>query len=501
MCDICKAAAATATRRTVLGTGLAAGLAAGTGLGLGGSPARAQEAGEPPVGTGEHGRRILIRGGHVLSMDDAVGDFEGGDILVEGGRIVEVAQSIDAPDAEIVDAEGRIVMPGFVDTHHHLFETALRSWLAEGLLADDGTPEGQPNYLEHILGRFAPVYRPEDVLINILFGRLSQLDAGVTTVLDISQIHHSPEHTDAAIQALRDGGGRAVFGYFEGQGDRALYPADARRIREEHFASDDDLLTMLMGGEIYLPGWEEAWAIADELDLPLAYHVVGALGMIETMETLAREGRFRPNHTLIHMTDMPRGVWEAVRDASAHVSLAVPIEMTMRHGTPPILEALEMGIAPSLSSDVECTMTADFFTQMRSTFTLQRMLVNAMALEGREDRPPLLTTRETIRFATAAGAEGLGLADRTGTLTPGKEADLLLLDARVINVAPLNNVTGAVVTLMERSNVEAVMVAGRFRKWGGRLLDADVDGLRSRLEASRDHLFEAADIERRLFDR
>jgi 5-methylthioadenosine/S-adenosylhomocysteine deaminase len=258
---------------------------------------------------------------------------------------------------------------------------------------------------------------------------------------------------------------------------------------------------MLMGGEIYLPGWEEAWAIAEDLNLPLAYHVVGSLGMVETMEALARDGRFRPNHTLIHMTDMPRSVWETVRDASAHVSLAVPIEMTMRHGTPPILEALEMGIAPSLSSDVECTMTADFLTQMRSTFTLQRMLVNAMALEGREDRPPLLTTRETIRFATAAGAEGLGLADRTGTLTPGKEADLLLLDARAINVAPLNNVTGAVVTLMERSNVEAVMVAGRFRKWGGRLLDADVDGLRSRLEASRDHLFEAANIERRLFDR
>jgi 5-methylthioadenosine/S-adenosylhomocysteine deaminase len=499
MCDICKAAAATATRRTVLGTGLAAGLAAG--LGLGGSAARAQEAGEPPAGTGEEGRRILIRGGHVLSMDDAVGDFEGGDILVDGSRIVEVAQSIDAPDAEVVDAEGRIVMPGFVDTHHHLFETALRSWLAEGLLTDDGTPEGQPNYLEHILGRFAPVYRPEDVHINILFGRLSQLDAGVTTVLDISQIHHTPEHTDAAIEALREGGGRGVCGYFEGQGERTQYPGDARRIREEHFSGDNDLLTMLMGGEVYLPGWEEAWAIAEDLDLPLAYHVVGSLGMVETMEALARDGRFRPNHTLIHMTDMPRSVWEAVRDAGAHVSLAVPIEMTMRHGTPPILEALEMGIIPSLSSDVECTMTADFFTQMRSTYTLQRMLVNAMALEGVEDRPPLLTTRETIRFATVAGAEGLGLADRTGTLAPGKEADLLLLDARAINVAPLNNVTGAVVTLMERSNVEAVMVGGRFRKWGGRLLEADVDGLRSRLETSRDHLFERAGIERRLFDR
>ena len=118
-------------------------------------------------------------------------------------------------------------MPGFIDTHHHQFETALRSFLADGLLTNDGKPHGAVNYFDYILGKFARVYRPQDVYINELFGSLSQLDAGVTTVHDISQIHHSPEHSDAAIKGLVDSGRRAAFGYFEGHGDKTKYPGDA----------------------------------------------------------------------------------------------------------------------------------------------------------------------------------------------------------------------------------------------------------------------------------
>lgn len=145
-------------------------------------------------------------------------------------------------------------------------------------------------------------------------------------------------------------------------------------------------------------------------------------------------------------------------------------------------------------------MTADFFTQMRSTLTLQRMFVNELALQGEEERPALLTSREVIRYATMGGAKGLRLEQRVGSLTPGKEADILLLDAEAINVAPLNNVPGAVVTLMERSNVETVLVGGRIRKWRGQLLGADLPRLRDELTASRDYLFEAAGVDRRLFD-
>ena len=158
-----------------------------------------------------------------------------------------------------------------------------------------------------------------------------------------------------------------------------------------------------------------------------------------------------------------------------------------------------MGIQPSLSTDVECTMTADFFTQMRSIMTLQRALVNEAALAGEENLPELLTSRDVIRFATVEGAKGLKLDSKIGTLTPGQEADIILLDANAINVAPLNHVPGAVVTLMERSNVDTVMVAGKIRKWKGQVLDADLPKLRAELEASRDWLFKAAGVERDLF--
>jgi 5-methylthioadenosine/S-adenosylhomocysteine deaminase len=144
-------------------------------------------------------------------------------------------------------------------------------------------------------------------------------------------------------------------------------------------------------------------------------------------------------------------------------------------------------------------MHQDFFTQMRSAMTLQRALVNQMAIEGRKDLPELLTSRDVIRFATLQGAKDLKLDRKVGSLTPGKEADILLLAADAINVAPLNHVPGAVVTLMERSNVETVIVAGKVRKWQGRLLDVDLGKLRAELEASRDYLFKAAGVKTDLF--
>jgi cytosine/adenosine deaminase-related metal-dependent hydrolase len=461
---------------------------------------QAAEAQRVPAGSGEAGRRLLLKGGAVFSMDPQVGDFPAADVLIEGRTIAAIGPNLDASGAEVIDAKGMIVMPGFIDTHHHLFETALRSFLADGILLNDGQPHGAINYYDYILQKFSLVYRPHDVYINDLFGSIAQLDAGVTTVMDVSQIHHSPEHSDAAIQALRDAGRRSVFGYFEGWGDKTKYPDDARRLRSQCFSSDDQLLTMVMGGEIYLPGHENAWKIGREIGVPVALHVVGTFGMAPTFDQLASAGQFGPDNIFIHMTGMSELGWKCAADAGAHISLSVPIEMTMRHGMPPIQKALDLGMQPSLSSDVECTMTADPFTLMRSTLTLQRALVNEAALLGKEQRlPALLTCRDVIRFATLEGAKSLKLERKTGSLTPGKEADVILLDATAINVAPLNHVPGAIVTLMERSNVDTVMVAGKIRKWKGQLLGVDMVKLRSELEASRDHLFDAAGIKHDLF--
>jgi 5-methylthioadenosine/S-adenosylhomocysteine deaminase len=497
-------------RRDFLQAALATGLAAAGRHLFTASPAAADDNDEAPRDSGRPGRRYVIRGGYVMSMDPLVGDFIQADVLVEGKAIRAVGPHLHAAGAGVIDARGRIVMPGFVDTHHHQFETALRSFLANGVLLPDGTPSAVINYFEYILQKFAPVYRPRDVYISELFGSLSQLDAGVTTTHDISQIHHSPEHSDAAITGLMEAGRRAAFGYFESAGavPGNRYPDDARRLRQQFFSSDDQLVTMLMGGEIYLPGFKRAWAIGRELELQVAAHIVAPFGMRPTFDALAAANQFGPDNLFVHMTGMSDMAWQKVKDAGAAVSLAVPIEMNMRHGMPPILKTLSLGMQPSLGVDVECTLTADFFTQMRATMTLQRALVNQMILEpqrgvgdGRTppDTPALLTTQDVLRFATVNGAQALQLDRKVGSLTPGKEADIILLDAEALNVAPLNNVPGAVVSLMERSNVETVIVAGKVRKWKGRLLDVDLRRLRRELEASRDYVFDAAGIPQDLF--
>jgi 5-methylthioadenosine/S-adenosylhomocysteine deaminase len=519
-------------------------------------PAAAHD-GDPPEDTGRRGRRYIIRGGAVMTMDPSMpnkGEFAQADVLVEGKKIAAVGPNLRAGGAAEIDARGRIVMPGFIDTHHHQFETALRSFLADGVLINDGsgTPSGNTTYFEYILLTFAPKYRPEDVYINELFGGLSQLDDGVTTVHDVSQIHYSKEHSDAAIQALFDTGRRAAFGYFEGAGVPIVfpppagyvYPQDAYRIHKTFFRSTDQLVTMIMGGEVYLgqPTYTQAWSIGRDIGLPVAAHILSPFGIRPILDALAtgtagnntitgQPLTIGPDNLFIHMTGMSDMGWKAVHDNGAQVSIAFPIEMNMRHGMPPIVRMQSMGtpqdpFEPSLSTDVEVTMTADFFTQMRVAMNLQRVVVNQMILDSPNGNqnlpdprnwelpqsavtvpgpfpywptppariPAPLTTRDVLRYATINGAEALGLDGKTGTLTPGKEADIIILDAQSINVAPVNNVPGAVVSLMDRTNVETVIVAGKVRKWKGRLLGVDLRSLRRQLEASRDFIFAAAGV-------
>jgi cytosine/adenosine deaminase-related metal-dependent hydrolase len=503
------------SRRDFLKDTAVTGVAA-AGASLFGPRPAAAHGDDAPDDTGRRGRRYIIRGGSVMSLDPNVGDFPQADVLVEGKKIVAIGPNLHAGNATVIDARGRIVMPGFIDTHHHQFETALRSFIADGLLLP-GTPGGDINYFQFILLTFAPVYRPQDVFISELFGSLSQLDDGVTTVHDISQIHHSPAHSDAAIQGIMASGRRAAFGYFESAGPVAgnKYPDDAERIQKQWFSSTDQLVTMIMGGEIYLPGYEKAWLLGRKLGLQVAAHILSPFGMRPTFDLLAKgQGGdsgtlgLGPDNLFVHMTGMSDLGWQGVKNAGAQVSLAVPIEMNMRHGMPPLLRLQSLGMEPSLSTDVEVTLTADFFTQMRSTMNLQRALVNQMILDSEPNNPwppqpagvpDPLTTRDVLRYATINGAEALRLERKTGSLTPGKEADIIILDATALNVAPLNQVPGAVVSLMDRTNVETVIVAGKIRKWKGRLLDVDLSHLRRQLEASRDHIFAAAGIPQDLF--
>jgi cytosine/adenosine deaminase-related metal-dependent hydrolase len=523
------------SRRNFLKGAMATGVAA-AGLPLFAARPAAADGGDPPLDSGRPGRRYVIRGGSVMSLDPQVGDFAQADVLVEGKKILAVGPNLQGGGAAVIDGTGRIVMPGFIDTHHHQFETVLRSFLADGVLINDGsgTAAGTITYFEYILQKFAPVYRPQDVYINELFGALSQLDDGVTTVHDVSQIHHTPQHSDAAIQALFDSGRRSAFGYFEGAGSNPpnyAYPQDAFRIKQKYFSSTDQLVTMIMGGEVYLGDtiYEQSWKIGRQLGLPIAAHILSPFGIRPILDQLAA-GQGGSNHDIglgpdnlfIHMTGMSDDGWKAVRDAGAQVSIAFPIEMNMRHGMPPILKMQSLGMEPSLSVDVECTLTADFFTQMRSCMNLQRVVLNQMILDQGlppnevdwglppdaaaipwptppAGTPAPLTTRDVLRFGTMNGAKALRLDGKTGSLTPGKEADIIILDATRINVAPLNQVPGAVVSLMDRTNVETVIVAGKVRKWRGQVLDVDLPHLRQQLEASRDYVFAQAGIPQDLF--
>src|SRR5690242_3971448 len=283
------------SRRNFLKGAAATGAAASTVNLFAPRPAAAQDA--PPPDTGRNGRRYVIRNGAVMSMDGQVGDFARADVLIEGKKILAVGPSLNAGNAAEIDATGRIVMPGFIDTHHHQFETALRSFLADGVLINDGSGSvaGSTTYFEFILLKFAPVYRPQDVYINELYGGLSQLDDGVTTVHDVSQIHHSPQHSDAAIQALFDTGRRAAFGYFESAGANILgtnpnnqYPQDAARIKHQWFSSTDQLVTMIMGGEVYLgdASTEASWKLGRQLDLQIAAHILSPFGIRPIFEKL-----------------------------------------------------------------------------------------------------------------------------------------------------------------------------------------------------------------------
>jgi len=525
MCKLCEAGfrqSHSGSRRNFLKGAAATGVAA-AGLNLFAPRPAAADFNDAPLGTGAPGRRYVIRGGAVMSMDPHVGDFPQADVLVEGKKILAVGRNLHAGGAAEIDARGRIVMPGFIDTHHHQFETALRSYLADGILIQDGSgsPSGTTTYYEKILLTLAPVYRPQDVYINELFGGLSQLDDGVTTVLDVSQIHHSPQHSDAAIKALFDTGRRAAFGYFESAGGVAgnQYPTDATRIKNQWFASDDQLVHMIMGGEVYLGNatTDASWKLGRQLGLQIAAHILSPFGIRPIFDALANgtggNGTIGigPDNLFIHMTGMSDPAWQKVKDVGAQVSIAFPIEMNMRHGQPPILKMQQLGMEPSLSVDVECTMTADFFTQMRVAMNMQRMVVNQMVLEQGDFYPPnqwptpapgtpsLLTTRDVLRFATMNGAKALRLDKKVGSLTPGKEADIIILDATAINVAPLNQVPGAVVSLMDRTNVETVIVAGKVRKWKGQLLGVNLPFLRQQLEASRDYIFSKAGIPQNLF--
>jgi 5-methylthioadenosine/S-adenosylhomocysteine deaminase len=424
--------------------------------------------------------RLLIRGGIVLTMDPALGDLSPGTVLIEGDRIVEVAPHVEAEDAEVIDATGTIVMPGFVDTHRHIWEGLLRN------IGTDVPLEGRSSYISFVLHKLAPAFRPEDAYIGDLISALGAIDAGVTTLLDWSHIQGSPAHTDAVIQALKDSGLRAVFAYgFPWWGKwEERQPSWFVRAATQHFSTKDQLLTLALAA----PGPEftdfevsrDHWKLAREADARITTHVgVGSYGQDAKVQEMGEAGLLGPDTTYIHCTTLNDAEIQMIVDTGGTVSLASPVEMMMGHGMPPIQKFLDRGLSPSLSVDVETNVPADMFNQMRSVLALQRALATA------EGKPPM-ATRDVLACATIEGARANGLDHKVGSLTPGKGADLILLRTDRMNVTPLNDPVTAVVAGMDTGNVDTVIIAGRVMKRHGRLLHVDWPAVRRMAAESRD---------------
>lgn len=437
--------------------------------------------------------KTLLKSGIVLTLDKKVGNFHQADVLIEGTKIAAVGPNLNVEGAEVIDASDMIVMPGFVDTHRHVWEGILRN------IATDLPLEGEAGYRSAVLNTLAPAYRPEDAYVGNLVGLYGAIDAGVTTILDWSHIQATREHGDVVIKALQESGIRAVFAY----GYPAWKEPDpqqdtwVREIAKQYFSSKDQLLTFALAPQgpefTSLEVAKANWSLARELNARITVHVgVGAAGKQGKLAAMGRLGLLKDDTTYVHGTTLSDEEIKMIADTGGTISVSASSEMMMGHGLPPIQKFIDAGLRPSLSVDVETNMPNDMFTQMRTVNSLQKAVIFEKKLARKGGLPAFLSARDVIEFATIEGARANGLLDKTGTLTPGKQADLIMLRTDRPNILPVNDPISAVTWGMDTSNVDSVFVAGRALKRDGRLLNVDLNALMQKAYASRDHVISKA---------
>ncbi|MDQ1181827.1 amidohydrolase family protein [Rhodococcus sp. SORGH_AS_0301] len=436
--------------------------------------------------------RILIRGAHLLTQDDALGDLVG-DVLIDGGKIVEVGPDLDATGATVIDGTHRAVLPGFVDTHRHTWQGAIRQV---------GTGWDFPKYRQHIQLTWGPEFTPDDVYIGNLTGALGALDAGITTLRDESHIQNSPDHTDSAIAALRDSGIRGVFAFGWPSIDsnkwmlrgEATHPEDIRRVRSDVLADDDALVTlqaMLRGPELStLDVTSKDLAMARELGVRSSMHVGnGPWGPeFRGIGSLGDAGLLAEDLLFIHCCTSDDDELKMLADSGAHASVSAAVEAVLPGlGAPATGRLLAAGIRPSLSIDTEASVAGDMFNVMRAALTAQNVGISIDP--DTYGALPAFTPSDLVAMATIEGARASGLDHKTGSITPGKDADLIIIRLDDANLLPANDVAASIVGAGHPGNIDTVLVAGQVRKYGGRLVGCDIDDIRARAEASRDRLF------------
>jgi cytosine/adenosine deaminase-related metal-dependent hydrolase len=420
--------------------------------------------------------KTLLRDGCVLTLGPKTPNFARADVLIEDGRIAEVGPHLRARDADVVDAADTIVMPGFVDTHRHVWTSLFRN------LGEGGTA---------IVDR----YGADDVYAATLVGALGAVEAGITTLVDWADLPPGASFAEAALQAHADAGLRTVFVRVarpdpsgDGAAERALDGL-------AHRAGSSTTIAFGSGavGAPELDRDAADWTSARALGLHVHAHDATPTSSAGAVAEMARRGLLGPDVTLVHRTELDDADLQAVVSSGASISLSPAAQMAGGLGSPPVQELVDRHVRPGLGVDDERIAPGDLFAQMRATISMQHATAFDRKLAGKSGVPRLMSTRDVIRYATVDGARAAGLGGITGSLEPGLRADVILLRTDRPNVFPINDPIGAVVWGMDTSNVDAVFVDGRALMRDG-VVQADVQRARDLAAAARHRVLAAAGL-------
>lgn len=424
--------------------------------------------------------RTLIKGAAIVSMDSAVGDFAKGDLLIERDRIVAVGPSIAADGASVIDASSMLLLPGFINGHLHTWQTGLRGIAADWTVAE---------YMQAMHRGLATVFRPEDIHIANLMGALNQINNGVTTLVDWSHNNPTPDHSDAAIQGLDDAGIRALFLHGSpkpdpkpGQRHFSEVPmprSEVERFCKGRFANRDGLVTFglaILGP--YYSTYDVAkvdLVLAREFDLIASMHVGGGIAKVPRgFERLLDDDLVDRHLSIVHGNDIAPDTVRRIVDRGGTFTVTAEIELQMGYGDPLTGVLHEKNAPISIGTDVEPAVGSDMFTCMRLTLQHERHrgIVEHLNRTGGRPGRSLQTCRDALSWITTGAARVAGLDDRVGSITPGKQADLVLLRTDALNMTPLLDPVGCTVMQASTANVDTVLIAGRVVKQNGKLLAA-----------------------------
>ncbi|WP_322062918.1 amidohydrolase family protein [Paraburkholderia sp. J63] len=443
--------------------------------------------------------RVLVTGGHVITMDETSGDMPNGAVLLEGDRIAAVgpAEEFAGIDAETIDAKGNIVLPGMIDSHRHTWMALLRA-----ISADMSLPE----FLASTFYGIGSVVRADDLGTATLVGALEAIDSGVTTIMDCCDCVNSPDHAFAAVDSLKEAGIRGVYAYgfqsFDFQppafGAHRERLATARELHRRHFAHGDGFLRLgfLLSdfGTIAFDDTAAEIRLAKELGALVASHTGAASNsiLLKGLRELNDHGLLLPGHLHIHCTALTGPEWELLAQTGAQVTISPETEMQMGMGRPPFRACLEHGITPAFSTDIVCVGSGDLFSQMRLGLQFQRCMDNECVHHtGVMPMTLDLSVRDALNWATHGSARALGMSGQVGSLTPGKQADLIIL-SHPRAMVPSSYPAGSAVLQTTASDVDTVIIGGKLRKRHGQLLDVDLAAVRQRAHAALERIQQAA---------